>query len=184
MQMGNGKLAVYDVGFYNIGVRPTAEDIGVGAKNTLGLPMSLSRLAQSGANVGTTLKPPISPTERVAVDGAFKVPSVRNVELTGPYFHAGGMATLEQVVDFYSRGGDFHEANIDNLDPHIENLALSATEKANLVAFLKSLTDERVRFAKAPFDHPQLVIPNGPSIPAVGKDGGAATQPFASTLAP
>ncbi|TMA44226.1 MAG: cytochrome C peroxidase [Deltaproteobacteria bacterium] len=184
MQMGNGKLAVYDVGFYNIGVRPTAEDIGVGAKNTLGLPMSLTRLAQSGANVGTTLKPPISPTERVAVDGAFKVPSVRNVELTGPYFHTGGMATLEQVVDFYSRGVDFHEANIDNLDPHIENLALSATEKTNLVAFLKSLTDDRVRFAKAPFDHPQLVIPNGPSIPAVGKDGGAATQPFASTLAP
>ena len=184
MQMGNGKLAVYDVGFYNIGVRPTADDLGVGAKNTLGLPMSLTRLAQSGANVGTTLTPPISPTERVAVDGAFKVPSVRNVELTGPYFHNGGKATLEQVVDFYSRGGDFHEANIDNLDPHIENLALSATEKTNLVAFLKSLTDDRVRFAKAPFDHPQLVIPNGPSIPAVGKDGGAATQPFASTLAP
>src|SRR6266446_8201591 len=184
MQMGNGKLAVYDVGFYNIGVRPTAEDIGVGAKNTLGLPMSLSRLAQSGANVGTTLKPPISPTERVAVDGAFKVPSVRNVELTGPYFHNGGKATLEQVVDFYSRGGDFHEANIDNLDPRITDLGLSATDKANLVAFLKSLTDERVRFSKAPFDHPQLVLPNGPTIPAVGKDGGAASQPFAATLAP
>ena len=184
MQMGNGKLAVYDVGFYNIGVRPTAEDLGVGAKNTLGLPMSLTRLAQSGANVGTTLTPPISPTERVAVDGAFKVPSVRNVELTGPYFHNGGKATLEQVVDFYSRGGDFHEANIDNLDQRIRDLGLSATDKANLVAFLKSLTDERVRFAKAPFDHPQLVVPNGPTIPAVGKDGGAASQPFAATLAP
>ena len=182
--MGNGQLAVYDVGFYNIGVRPTADDLGVGAKNTLGLPMSLTRLAQSGANVGTTLTPPISPTERVAVDGAFKVPSVRNVELTGPYFHNGGKATLEQVVDFYSRGGDFHEANIDNLDQRIRDLGLSATDKANLVAFLKSLTDERVRFAKAPFDHPQLVVPNGPTIPAVGKDGGAASQPFAATLAP
>ena len=184
MQMGNGQLAVYDVGFYNIGVRPTADDLGVGAKNTLGLPMSLTRLAQSGANVGTTLTPPISPTERVAVDGAFKVPSVRNVELTGPYFHNGGKATLEQVVDFYSRGGDFHEANIDNLDQRIRDLGLSATDKANLVAFLKSLTDERVRFAKAPFDHPQLLVPNGPAVPAVGKDGGAASQPFAATLAP
>ncbi|HSV07185.1 MAG TPA: hypothetical protein VLI07_11755, partial [Candidatus Binatus sp.] len=119
-----------------------------------------------------------------AVDGAFKVPSVRNVELTGPYFHNGGKATLEQVVDFYSRGGDFHEANIDNLDPRIENLGFGATEKANLVAFLKSLTDDRVRFSKAPFDHPALSVPNGPDLPAVGKDGGAATQPFAATLAP
>jgi cytochrome c peroxidase len=184
MQMGNGKVAVYDAGFYNIGVRPTADDLGVGAVNTLGLPMSLTRMAQSGANVGTPLQPPISPTEPVAVDGGFKVPSVRNVELTGPYFHNGGKATLEQVVDFYSRGGDFHEANIDNLDPRIENLAFSATEKANLVAFLKSLTDDRVRFSKAPFDHPALSVPNGPDLPAVGKDGGAATEPFAATLAP
>ena len=184
MQMGNGKVAVYDVGFYNIGVRPTAEDLGVGAKNTLGLPMSLTRLAQSGANVGTVLNPPISPTEPVAVDGAFKVPSLRNVELTGPYFHNGGQATLEQVLDFYSRGGDFHEANIDNLDPNILNLGLSATDKANVVAFLKSLTDDRVRVSKAPFDHPSLNVPNGPVLPAVGKDGGAATQPFASHLTP
>src|SRR5437870_4234434 len=147
MQMGNGQLAVYDVGFYNIGVRPTADALGVGAKNTLGLPMSLTRLAPPGASVGTSLTPPLAPTERGAVDGAFKVPSVRNVELTGPYFHNGGKATLEQVVDFYSRGGDFHEANIDNLDQRIRDLGLSTTDKANLVAFLKSLTDERVRFA-------------------------------------
>jgi hypothetical protein len=40
-------------------------------------------------------------------------------------------------------------------------LDLSATQKANLVAFLKALTDERVRFEKAPFDHPQLFVPNG-----------------------
>jgi len=184
MQMGDGKLAVYDVGFYNIGVRATAEDLGIGAKNTLGLPMSLSRLAQSGANVGTVLAPPISPTERVAVDGAFKVPSLRNVELTGPYFHNGGQATLDQVVDFYSRGGDFHEANIANLDPNIVNLGLSTTEKANVVAFLKSLTDDRVRFSKAPFDHPSLNVPNGPVLPAIGKDGGAATLAWASHLTP
>ena len=85
---------------------------------------------------------------------------------------------------FGPRGGDFHEANIDNLDPRIRDLGLSDTDKANLVAFLKSTTDERVRFAKAPFDHPSLVVPNGPNVPAVGKDGGAASQPFAATLAP
>src|SRR5262245_34219177 len=54
--------------------------------------------------------------ERVAADGAFKVPSLRNVELTGPYFHNGGTASLMDVVQFYARGGDFREQNIDNLD--------------------------------------------------------------------
>jgi cytochrome c peroxidase len=39
--------------------------------------------------------------------GAFNVPSFRNVELTGPYMHNGGMATLEEVLEFYNRGGNF-----------------------------------------------------------------------------
>ena len=43
---------------------------------------------------------------RIAVDGAFKVPSLRNIELTGPYMHNGGMSTLEQVAAFFNRGGD------------------------------------------------------------------------------
>ena len=183
MTMANGGTAVYDAGFYNIGVRPTAEDVGVGGKDALGNPMSLSRLAQQGVDIGFQLTPPVSPTERVAVDGAFKVPSLRNVELTGPYFHNGGMATLEQVVEFYSRGGDFHEANITNLHPAIDTIGgMDATRKANLVAFLKSLTDDRVRYQKAPFDHPQLIIANGVEIPAVGANGGLALQPFASKL--
>ena len=41
------------------------------------------------------------------VNGAFKVPTLRNVELTGPFMHNGGMATLEQVIEFYARGGNF-----------------------------------------------------------------------------
>src|SRR5438445_5485907 len=48
MHMGNAQRALYAPGFYNIGVRPTADDLGVGAKNPLGLPMSLSLLAPSG----------------------------------------------------------------------------------------------------------------------------------------
>jgi len=54
-----------------------------------------------------TTPQPLQPNERVAVDGAFKTPGLRNVELTAPYFHNGGQLTLEQVVDFYNRGGDF-----------------------------------------------------------------------------
>lgn len=198
MVMGNNEVAVYDNGFYNIGVRPTKEDLGVGDKDPFGNPLSESRLAQQGKFNDPNLEPPVSPNERVAADGAFKTPGLRNVELTAPYFHNGGQLTLRQVVDFYNRGGDFHEQNIDNLDPDIENLGLSNEEKDALVAFMKGLTDERVRYQKAPFDHPQLFVSNGHpgtgtainkdssgkatvemrEIPAVGRNGGTPLTNF------
>jgi len=73
--------------------------------------------------------------------GKFKTPGLRNVELTGPYFHNGEMATLRQVVDFYDRGGDFRSSFTDS---QIRPLDLTATEKDALVAFLLALTDDRV----------------------------------------
>lgn len=113
----------------------------------------------------------VTNTFRDAVDGSFKVPSLRNVELTGPYFHNGSRATLEEVIEFYHRGGDRrgpltadssgYKPNPTNLDPAIQPLNLTATDISSLVAFLKSLTDERVRWEQAPFDHPSLLIPNG-----------------------
>ena len=103
--------------------------------------------------------------------GAFKAPSLRNVELTAPYFHNGGTLSLEEVVNFYNRGGDFRRENFDNLDADLEVLSLMNFQKAALVAFLKGLTDERVRYHRAPFDHPQLVVPNGQTLDAVGKNG-------------
>ncbi|AYH44100.1 cytochrome c peroxidase [Azoarcus sp. DN11] len=105
--------------------------------------------------------PPLGPDERVAVMGAHKVPSLRNVELTAPYFHNGGQATLHQVVEFYNRGGDFSAVNQDDLDPNIHPLGLTDEEKDDLVAFLTSLTDDRVRYERAPFDRPSISIPNG-----------------------
>ena len=184
MVMADGNSATYDVGFYNIGVRPTAEDLGIGGAFPSGGPLSVSR-----ARV---------PDGRTAVDGAFKTPTLRNIELTGPYFHNGGQATLQQVVQFYDRGGDFAEANILNLAPEIVELGLSEQDKSDLVAFLKSLTDERVRLEMAPFDHPELWIANGHItlagmliddgtahavdeviyIPAVGRAGGPPIRPF------
>ncbi|WP_009632528.1 cytochrome-c peroxidase [Synechocystis sp. PCC 7509] len=193
MEMGDGGVAVYDNGFYNIGVRPTLEDLGVGGKDPFGNPLSDSRMAQQGKFTDPNLSPPISATERVAVDGSFKTPGLRNIELTAPYFHNGGQLNLKQVVEFYNRGGDFHEQNIKDLDPDIVNLGLNEDEQNALVAFLQSLTDERVRLEKAPFDHPQLFITNGHpggtnsvtndgtgratvdmlEIPAVGRNGGS-----------
>lgn len=98
----------------------------------------------------------------VAVDAAFKIPGLRNVELTGPYMHDGSMATLEQVVEFYARGGNYQHGakQVTRVFAHPE-LQLDAGNRADLVAFMKTLTDERVRFERAPFDHPALRIPHG-----------------------
>ena len=104
-------------------------------------------------------------------DGEFKSPPVRNTELNGPYFHNGGKATLRQLVDFYDRGGDFPN---DELEP----LGLSESDKVALVDFMLTLTDERVRRKSAPFDHPSLVIPNGPDLAAVGASGGDPIDTF------
>jgi cytochrome c peroxidase len=111
------------------------------------------------------------PSMRDAVDGSFKTPTLRNVELTGPYFHNGSYGTLEQVIDFYNRGGNVHRTsngdtsaygkNSSNFDADVMALGLTDAEKAALVAFLKTLTDDRVRYEKAPFDHPALKVPHG-----------------------
>lgn len=68
----------------------------------------------------------------------FKTPTLRNVELTGPYMHNGTLRTLEEVVAFYNRGGDWHPANQDK---RIKPLGLTDEEKKDLVIFLESLTD-------------------------------------------
>lgn len=115
--------------------------------------------------------------------GAFKVPILRNVELTGPYMHNGGMKSLEEVVEFYNRGGNVY--NRRHAATLVFEQGFSQADKDALVAFLKTLTDERVRWEKAPFDHPSIKVPNGHKastsnglmdddyleIPAVGKQG-------------
>ncbi len=167
MTMGDGGEAIYDNGFYNIGVRPTTDDLGVGGLDAFGNPLSETRMAQIGKTrlLGNEFDPNKEPAvgvgQRVAVDGAFKTPGLRNVELTGPFFHNGGKLTLMQVVDFYNRGGDFSNENRANLDADIAPLGLTQAQKEDLVAFLLALTDARVRWQKAPFDHPAICIPNG-----------------------
>lgn len=91
--------------------------------------------------------------------GAFKVPALRNVELSGPYMHNGSMATLEEVVEFYNRGGNVVSHGKDA--EFLFSVGVPADTLADLVAFLRSLTDERVRWERAPFDHPALPLPVG-----------------------
>jgi cytochrome c peroxidase len=69
--------------------------------------------------------------------GRFKVPTLRNVALTGPYMHDGSVQSLEAVIDHYADGGKGHE----NQSPLVKPLNLTAGEKADLLAFLSALTD-------------------------------------------
>ena len=152
---------VIDKGFNNLGIRPTDDDLGVGATDAFG-PLSLSRRQFSTAPLNQTFDG-AAVTKGFGVEGAFKVPSLRNVALTAPYFHNGDMRTLKEVVEFYSRGGNV--APITQTDGTlIEPVgvpAISPEETDAIVAFLESLTDERVLYRRAPFDHPQLFVPNG-----------------------
>jgi cytochrome c peroxidase len=163
----NNSVFRYDNGFFNTGVRPTAEDPGVAGVDPFGNTLSETRLAilkrfelfGNGFDIANEL--PVPADAPLAVDGTFKTPGLRNVELTGPYFHNGGKATLMQVIDAYNRGGDFGARNQPVPDPTIKPLGLSEAEKSDLVAFLLALTDERVRWQRAPFDHPSICVPHG-----------------------
>lgn len=75
--------------------------------------------------------------------GKFKTPGLRNIALTAPYMHNGMFQTLEEVVEYYNNPGAF-VLNPINIDSTLsEPLSLSQQEKADLVAFLKTLTDKR-----------------------------------------
>jgi cytochrome c peroxidase len=228
MLMGDGRAALYDNGFYNIGVTPTLDDLARGGGNPFGQPLSSSRQFAFEALgiqhmpfpiIGSPLRGLVRGSggvlgalddggafipvcrdldgdglcgtsdelllRRVAVDGAFKTPGLRNVALTGPYFHNGSLATLMEVVEFYDRGGNFCRLNRADLDPDIQPIGLTQAEKEALVAFLIALTDPRVARESAPFDRPQLVVPNGIlpdgseiliDLAAVGRNGRAASQ--------
>ena len=88
-----------------------------------------------------------------SLKGAFKTPGLRNVALTAPYMHNGSLPSLEQVVDFYDRGGDVTE------NATIEPLALTAGEKRDLIAFLGALTQPlQIDKPKIPADPPGLSV--------------------------
>jgi cytochrome c peroxidase len=77
-------------------------------------------------------------TKVEADKGAFKTPTLRNVALSGPYMHDGSLKTLKDVVDFYAGGGNSNPY----LASEIKTIQLSAKDRADLVAFLESLTGD------------------------------------------
>lgn len=227
MLMRDLSVKVYDNGFYNIGIRPISDDIGLaGNDGAANQPLStaeyerqqvcndptvvISVPARLDEGIGTA---PLDCNDETSRDGNFKAPMLRNVGLTAPYFHNGGTLTLEQVVEYYNRGGDFTDGLniIPNIDADIQPLGLNQQEKDDLVDFLRNgLTDPRVQNQAAPFDHPQLFLPNGHptdsatgypvvndpnhpgqatdfpapmfEIPATGRKGGAPLKTFLDNL--
>ncbi len=75
--------------------------------------------------------------------GKFKGPVLRALASRAPYFHNGSATTLNQVVVHYARGGD----DRSNLSPLMKPLKLNQREKADLVAFMKALTGQRIEMA-------------------------------------
>ncbi|WP_068311170.1 cytochrome-c peroxidase [Polycladidibacter hongkongensis] len=207
-------VRVYDQGFYNIGVTAWDADLGQGDTDPWGHPLSQAMLKTMPlkeisntelaslyvAEAGHAEEvPTIARGEPTAAKGAFKIPTLRNVALTAPYFHNHGYATLRQVVQFYNRGGDFHDyvardgiAQASQMDLGIGQLGMSDRDIDALVAFLETLTDERVLKRSAPFDGPSLDIPNGLAadgktqqrlhLKETGRDGGEPVMQFADFL--
>jgi cytochrome c peroxidase len=145
-----------DNAFHNIGVRPQTEDTG------------RFQVTGNANNIGE-----------------FRTPSLRNVGLRGPYFHDGHFQTLDEVVDFYNRGGDFNAPNIDhNL---IRPLGLSPQQKSDLLSFLRgALTDPRVAAGTAPFDRPTLYSESTrvPQVIGSGTQGTGGNVPQVTAIEP
>ncbi|MGB0133648.1 cytochrome-c peroxidase [Dokdonella sp.] len=95
-------------------------------------------------------------------EGKLRTPSVRNVALRAPYMHNGRFATLEDVVDFYDRGGDFTPNELVPLN-------LTPQQRADLLAFLRRpLTDLRLAESAPPFDRPRLYTESARAPQVVG----------------
>ena len=124
-------------------------------------------------------------TGLVSESGRFRTPSLRNVGQHAPYMHNGSFATLEEVVKFYDRGGDFD----DNKDfGFIRKLGLTAEEKSDLVTFLKNeFTDPRVEAESGPlFDRPMLYSESAqvPEIVGTGTAGARGVIPQVVAIEP
>jgi cytochrome c peroxidase len=106
-------------------------------------PKQAAAFANNGAHDGAKEadRGLMSVTTRKRDLGRFRVPTLRNVELTAPYMHDGRLATLDAVIDHYASAGRSTQGEHTPIDPAIRALDLTAQEKQGLVEFLRSLTD-------------------------------------------
>jgi cytochrome c peroxidase len=108
-------------------------------------------------NIGIGMDKPEPDPGRFAISGkeddkgAFKTPTLRDIEHTGPYMHDGSLKTLEQVVEHYNKGG----IKNPHLNGRIKPLNLSDRDKSDLVAFLKALSGDSWQNIKSPETFPE-----------------------------
>jgi len=96
--------------------------------------------------------------EAYYIKGMFKTPTIRNIELTGPYMHNGKYNTLEEVIDFYNHGGASGKGlDLPQQTLSSDSLNLTTYEKKALVSFMKTLTDTTGTIVK-PFDLPKFGV--------------------------
>ena len=104
----------------------------------LGVPVSLAN---------STLDPDLGYYDVIGIDSykyAFKIPTIRNISKTAPYMHNGVYGTLDQVMEFYNNGGGVGLGiHLPNQTLPEENLQLTETEKADIIAFMKSLESKK-----------------------------------------
>jgi cytochrome c peroxidase len=138
-----------DSKFYNIGA--AANRMPTDIKE---LQAAVAEVKEKGTDIAVLSNPKTESLGRFAVTqelsdlGAFRTPTLRNIELTAPYLHDGTVATLEEVVQFYNNGGRLTESEPvpELLDGGIRPLNLSEQQQADLVEFMKALTNPQ--FAK------------------------------------
>lgn len=115
-------------------------------------------------------------------DGAFRVPTLRNVALSPPYMHNGMFETLDEVIEFYAGAGG-RAYGTDDVDPFLLGFDLSEQEKDDLIAFLLALTDEHLRPAipeRVPSGLaavPGLENPSRAAVAAANRDANPALDP-------
>jgi cytochrome c peroxidase len=127
----NNVVSTRDLGFSNIGPRPASYDRALGASDPYGNPLAFGRQYRELVATGdrSLVKDPlllraidgntlvngrVNPDAKLESDGATKIPGVRNVALTPPYFSYGGYASLRQVMKFYNRGGNRRTITAEN----------------------------------------------------------------------
>ena len=117
--------------------------------------------------------------------GIFKSSHLFNLSLTAPYFHDGSAATIEEVVDFYIRGGNDVSQKVDS---HVRKLRrrLKRGQREQIIQMMIDLEDPRIGAGAGPYAHPSLEVPLGENglclelLPSSEENGGLAyTEPYA-----
>ncbi len=124
-------------------------------------PFDVTGVAPLAVDPGATvanlnLLSPVPNDEAVPDVGSFKSSHLFNLPFTAPYFHDGSAANLQEMLDFYVRGGNH---DLPELSSQIRVLDASAAEQQLVLDMMELLTDSRIPAGTAPFNHPSLKLP-------------------------